>query len=720
MVENERWPVPAEYVGIVDEERRALGELVERARQRADDPAELRRIADQALTRLAEGEDRALGHLESNVGDLVAVLDEIYDAAFPADDPDDVACLLAAPWPSAHRKALLARYLGVDVRHRLLLDEVAGRAVAAGEVALLRLLVVTPLGWLDRTSVAGILDALYRADALDAAVVVRAFTDDRYLGYAIVGRDGSGEVTGAPLACADAVRALVDEHTWRLVSGPEPVEWDRVPAGFAPRGLRFVRLALRWTDESRAAEHFGAAELTEAERAELVEELRSRPLAEQRRVFSWRKPAGDAHVLLPLFGLGHGADLLRMIRAIPTDEVVRQDRAALLRAIEQTGDEDARRVLALEPNELVSAVLGDNRAKVLKRVKNNALHGIAAFGMLPLEAGETVLDRYLAIRECGRRGAKLGPNRRISHAAAVAVALDHLAQVAGVDGPDRVEWDCEARIATATRTEATIGDYHVALRITGSEADLVVDRAGKVLKSVPSAVRGDPAYQELREHQERLRDQARRMRSGLVERLVATAGTLTPPELTRLLSLPAGAAMLPALLWRDSTDAIGLLDQLDRTGPVTAVHPLELDQRGTLVRWRDELAERGVAQPVDQVQRSFFRATPDELAGQVVRRYVGQAVQGQRAVPMLSARGWSTHGRYSDHQATKPVGDGLTAALRCEFSGYFGQAEVEIGELRFLRDGVPVPLTRVPPIVFSEAARDLDEIVASGGETTGT
>src|SRR5690606_32136831 len=109
---------------------------------------------------------------------------------------------------------------------------------------------------------------------------------------------------------------------------------------------------------------------------------------------------------------------------------------------------------------------------------------------------------------------------------------------AGVDGPDRVEWDCEARIATATPTEATIGDYHVALRITGSEADLVVDRAGKTLKSVPSAVRGDPAYKELREHQERLRDQARRMRSGLMERLVATAGTLTPAELTRLLSLP--------------------------------------------------------------------------------------------------------------------------------------------------------------------------------------
>lgn len=722
VVENEPapWPVPAEYVSVVEDERRALGELVERARQCAGDPAELRVVADQVRVRLAEGDDRALGHLEHHVGDLAAALDEVYDAAFPVEDPADIADLLAVPWASARIRTLVARYLGVDVRHRLLLDEVARRAVAAGDIALLRLLVFRPLGWLDRGTVAAILDALYRAGALDAAVVERAFADDRYLGYAIVGRDGSGERTGAPLACADAVRALVDEHTWQRVSGPETALWDSVPTGFPSRGLRFVRLALRYSGDSKGADHFGAAELTDAERAELVEELRARPVADQRRVFEWRKAAGDAHVLLPLFGLGHGADLLRMIQALPTDEVVRQDRAALLRAIERTGSDDARRILALEPNELVSGVLGDNRAKVVKRVKSNALHGIAAFGMLPLDAGETVLDRYLALRECARRGPKLGPNRRISHAAAVAVALEHLAQVAGVDGADRLEWDCEARIATATPTAATIGDYHVSLRVTGADVDLVVDRAGKTLKSVPSAVRADPAYKELREHQERLRDQARRMRSGLVERLVATTGTLAAPELTRLLTLPAGSAMLPALLWRDGTGAIGLLDDIDRAGPVTAVHPLELDREGLLAQWRDELARRGVTQPVEQVERVFFVATPDELAGDTSVRYVGQTVQGRVAVPMLSARGWSTHGEYSEYQATKPVGDGLIAALRCGFSGYFAESEVEIGDLRFLCDGATVPLTRVPAVAYSETLRDLDRIVASRtGSTVG-
>jgi hypothetical protein len=64
-------------------------------------------------------------------------------------------------------------------------------------------------------------------------------------------------------------------------------------------------------------------------------------------------------------------------------------------------------------------------------VRNNALRGIAAFEMLPLTPDETVLDRYLALREVAKRGPALRPNRRLSHAAAADIALDHLAQVKG-------------------------------------------------------------------------------------------------------------------------------------------------------------------------------------------------------------------------------------------------------------------------------------------------
>src|SRR6185436_13385738 len=102
-------------------------------------------------------------------------------------------------------------------------------------------------------------------------------------------------------------------------------------------------------------------------------------------------------------------------------EAFRQDRSALLAAITAAGPATTRRLLALEPNELVAAAMGDNRAAVLKRVKNNALLGIAAFGMLPPADGETVLDRYLALRESAKKGVKLGPNRRHTHAAAIDV-----------------------------------------------------------------------------------------------------------------------------------------------------------------------------------------------------------------------------------------------------------------------------------------------------------
>jgi hypothetical protein len=242
----------------------------------------------------------------------------------------------------------------------------------------------------------------------------------------------------------------------------------------------------------------------------------------------------------------------------------------------------ARRLLELCPSELVSAALGWNRAAVLKRVKHNALWGIAAYGLLPLDGGETVQDRYLALREAAKLGGKLGPNRRHSHAAAVEVALDHLAQVAGFPDASRLEWECQARVAAGWPPEAHLGDSSVALQMEGAEPVITVSKAGKPLKSVPAAVRSHPSYAALREDQEQLRDQARRSRTGLIERLVATGGELQPDELAGLQGLPSGTALLSALVWQDRAGRIGLLDRLDLAGPVTAVHPFVLYEQQAL------------------------------------------------------------------------------------------------------------------------------------------
>ena len=229
-------------------------------------------------------------------------------------------------------------------------------------------------------------------------------------------------------------------------------------------------------------------------------------------------------------------------------------------------------------------------------------------------------------------------------------------------------------------------------------------------------MRSDPSYAGLREHQERLRDQGRRMRTGLIERLVATGGTLQTGELAGLQSLPCGTALLSALIWPDQAGRIALLDQLDLAGPVTAEHPFLLYEREELTQWQAEIVRQRIQQPVKQVFRELYLLTPAEReAVSTSGRFAGHVVNGKVAAQLLSARGWSTHGEYDSHQATRPASPGLTAALRCDLRGYFGLGDVITGEVQLLAGSAPVPLASVPPAAFSEVMRDLDLVVSVAG-----
>ncbi|MFL6075462.1 MAG: DUF4132 domain-containing protein [Mycobacteriales bacterium] len=710
--------VPAAYIDAVTEHREALLGLVERAKAvlAAGDLPALWVLAGEIERRLAGGNDVTGGHLRGEAtADVVEELDEVYDSAFPVRNPDDAAGVLDTPWPTERRRSLLAGLIehpGARMPSRVPL---VARAVAAGDVRLLRLLVRSPVGQrLDRDTIVRVLDALYSLGALDTELVEHALLTDSYLGYAVAGRSPiDGAVTGQPAACLGAVRDGVDALIWQLTGAAEPVNRGALPLGLAPRGLRFVRRALEWPADREGTAVLGAADLTATERAELAGYLRDRPEEERLRAFRLRLPAGDAWALLPVLGLAGAEPLFALVRAASTPHPVRQDLAAILAAAERAGVDRARRLLELCPSELVEAALGRNRPAVERRVKRNALGGIAAYGLLPLADGESVLDRYLVLREVATRGSKLGPNRRHSHAAAVAVALDHLAQVGGYPDASRLELACEARVAADAPGESRIGDYLVAVRMAGADAVITVSRAGRPLKSVPAAVRADPRYAELRRHQERLRDQARRLRSSLIERLVTDAGTLEPDELAELRDVPSVAAMLSALIWSDWRDTIGLLDEVELDGPVTAVHPYQLYRRGLLGHWQAEVVRRRLQQPVKQAFRELYLLTPAEReAGDRSRRFAGHTVNGKVAGQLLSGRGWSTHGEYDEYQATRPVGGGFTAALQCGVHGYFGLGEVAIGELRFLAGGMVTPLAGVPPVAFSEVMRDLDLVVS--------
>ncbi|HTJ31938.1 MAG TPA: DUF4132 domain-containing protein [Dactylosporangium sp.] len=536
----------------------------------------------------------------------------------------------------------------------------------------------------------------FAAGELDASTVERAFADDPYLWRGML---------GIPDDCLLFLRDVADDLLWRRV---EPV-----PQIVRPRGLRHF---LRAVEESQPAYYDCGADLTDAERDELVAWLRERPLSVARRVMELRGPSGDADAILAVLGPAAHEPLLRLCRPPRLNEGTRRyDRAEILAAVAAAGPERTERILELCPSEAVGAALGRNRAAVEKRVRNNALEGIAAYGLLPLADGETVRDRYLVLRDVAKRGAKLGPNRRHSHADAIDAALHHLAQVTGFPDAARLEWHCEADLAEAA-VERQIGAYTAAVRAEGADAVIEVVKAGKRLRSVPAEVRRHPDYPALREHQERLRDQARRMRTGLLERLVATGGTLAPDELDRLLRIPAGAAMLPALLWLDAAGTIGLLPDVERGAPLTAVHPHHLFERDLIAHWQAEIVARRVSQPVRQAFRELYLPTPAERAAVTASaRFAGHRVNGKVAGQLLSARGWSLRDSYETHSAIRSAGPGLRAALHCDFHGHFGMGDVLLGEVVLLAGDSAVPLEQAPPIAFSEVMRDLDLVVSVAG-----
>lgn len=715
-----QWPlldVPEQFRDAVRKERAALSERAGQARQLASagDRDGLRALAADVQRQVTDGDRRAGGHLHKHWADIHSAFDAVFDEVFPVADPADPADVLDGPWPSRSRVSMLVSLNKPPSDYR---DPIARLAVAASDIRLMRIVMLSPVGYLRRDTVIAVLDALAGAESLDAEVAEHALLRDVHLGAWLLGRPTPGMpmVQRAPAACAAAVQPYFDELVWRLTANPE-ASWDALPKGLTPRGLRFVLRALTWTGAEEIAAFLGAADLTAAEYDALVEYLRTRPTAEQQRAFILRRRAEGSEAILPLLGLADAAALLRVMQGISTTEVIRLDRAAIVDAAAQAGPDACRRLLELCPSEPVGAALGLNRTAVENRVKHNALVGIASFGLLPLADGETVLDRYLALREIARRGAKLGPNRRISSAAAVEVALDHLAQVAGAPDASRMEWDCEARIAADSPGEWTIEGYNVAVRPDGTDAAISVSREGKPLKSVPARVRAHPSYALCREQQQRLRAQASRMRTGLIERLVGTGATVDPGELARLLTLPSGSAMLPALIWRDHAGAIGLLGEVDQGGPVTAMHPFHLFEQGLLAHWQGEVVRRRLTQPVKQAFRELYLVTPAERdAVDTSARFAGHVVAGKIAAQLLSTRGWSLLGEYDDYQARRPVADDLTAALCCDVTGYFGMGDVTVREVRFLSarsaTAEVVPLAAVPPIAFSEVMRDLDLVVS--------
>ncbi|MEU4218770.1 DUF4132 domain-containing protein [Actinoplanes sp. NPDC026623] len=143
-----------------------------------------------------------------------------------------------------------------------------------------------------------------------------------------------------------------------------------------------------------------------------------------------------------------------------------------------------------------------------------------------------------------------------------------------------------------------------------------------------------------------------------------------------------------------------------------------------VARWRDRVLTAGLRQPVKQAFREVYRLTPaEERTRTYSNRFAAQLLHYRQTNALMRERGWSTN-------YLGPWNDGYHGEAKKEFGGGEWQAvffhdwvETNAGDQEYCstdqvrfgrRDGrnwVVTPVAEVPPLVFSEAMRDVDLFV---------
>jgi hypothetical protein len=247
--------------------------------------------------------------------------------------------------------------------------------------------------------------------------------------------------------------------------------------------------------------------------------------------------------------------------------------------------------------------------------------------------------------------------------------------------------------------------------------------------TVPAAVRR--AYPQEVKDLRGLAKQAKGQVQTLARVLEAgLAGAVTMPAGRWHAELGDGLGRFVArhLIWEVETEpgrwTAGLPDDPDFSpldGPIRLWHPLRADPQDVRA-WRELLAEREIRQPFKQAYRETYPLTAAEReTGLYSLRFAGHVVRNKQLYALLKARGWQSPllgpwdgGNIAD--ARRAFGDWrITLAL--EFLSTADELELAgTGRISFdrLADGAwhTAPLVDVPPLILSEAMRDVDLFVA--------
>jgi hypothetical protein len=290
-----------------------------------------------------------------------------------------------------------------------------------------------------------------------------------------------------------------------------------------------------------------------------------------------------------------------------------------------------------------------------------------------------------------------------------------------------------------------LGEYEAIVEVTPERTALRFTRRGKPLRSAPAAVKdGRP------EEHRRLRDLVKDIDKTLAAERLRVEGLLSDDRhwayddwLRLYVEHPVTGAIGRKLLWETGSDGTSWQAGLPAAGPdgwalrqadgstvrgdrVRLWHPAQSEVE-QVRRWRDDVMDSGLRQPFKQVFREVYLLTPAERqTGSYSNRFAGHILRYRQANALMRVRGWQAaylgtwDGGY-DSDATKELAGGQWRAMFShELVRHADEHDCQIdycatGQMRFARQAgagwQETPMVDVPPLVFSEAMRDVDLFV---------
>ncbi len=362
---------------------------------------------------------------------------------------------------------------------------------------------------------------------------------------------------------------------------------------------------------------------------------------------------------------------------------------------------------------------------------------LLSYGLLPIKDEKDILHRYEFIQKFLKESKQFGAQRRASESKCCEMALKNLSRRAGYADDMRLILAMEAAIVADNsrmfeKTEVNGYTLYVTVNELG-KTELVIEKEGKKLKSVPSAVKGEEEFDLRKEFVTKLRNQYSRCVS-MFENSMENRDYYSGTELLLLCKNPVISAIIKNLVFISDKDSdknvICMISEDGFIGVNGESADVASDSLFRLVHsydlyvgkcWHDyqkcffeKQQSSGVKQPFKQVFRELYLKLPEELDAMDSRMFAGNQIQPSKAKAVLKTRQW-----VADYEAGLQkiyYKDNIIANIYA-LADWFSPSDIEYPTIEYVsfcdrKNFEPIKISDLSPIVYSEVMRDTDLAVS--------